>query len=366
MGESTNIALIGVTHPHAAAHLKTLNWIGAVASVPIYDSDEGALHNFKEKPEGKKVEKWYTNLDSLLERGDVPVVFVCLRNDEAPDVIIRSAEAGKHIVAEKPVARCAKELEPALQAVEKAGVKMTVCFQNRYHPVSQEIYTLIGQGILGQPMGVEIRMVTSQVKHRNPEHWLFNKALAGGGILSWLGCHYLDLICYFMREEITEISAVLATRSGETIDVEDSASLSLRFESGTIGTFQAGYMLPFSGQGYMGPSYDTYIAIRGTAGNIVWDPTQAGAPSFSAESAIPAWEASHRRNFRYELPQCDAYGGTHGVQFVRDFLNAIQSDTEPKIPGSDMLRVLRILDAAYESNETGRHVKIESVRREDP
>lgn len=366
MGESTNIALIGVTHPHSTAHLKTFNWIDAIANVPIYDSDVNALQKFKENPEGKKVEKSYTNLDTLLERDDVPVVFVCLRNDEAPDALVRAAEAGKHIIAEKPIARCGKELEPALQAVEKAGVKLTVCFQNRYHPVSQEIQKLVGEGILGQPMGVEIRMVTSQVKHRNPGHWLFKKELAGGGILSWLGCHYLDLICYFMREEITEVSAVLAKRSGEAIDVEDSASLTLRFESGAIGTFQAGYMLPFSGQGYLGPSYDTYIAIRGTAGNIVWDPTQAGTPSFSAESAVPAWEAAHHRTFRYELPHCDAYGGAHGVQFVQEFLCAIQSDSDPRISGSDMLRVLRILDAAYESNETGRHVKIESVIGKHP
>ena len=358
MRELTNIALIGVTHPHSTAHLKTLNWIDSIAHVPIYDSDESALQKFKENTEGKKIEKCYTDLDALFERRDVPVVFVCLRNDETPDVLIHAAEAGKHIVAEKPVARCAEELEPVLQAVEKAGVKLTVCFQNRYHPVSQEIYKLVADGILGQPMGVEIRMVTSQVKYRNPEHWLFKKEFAGGGILSWLGCHYLDLICYFMREEITEVSAVIATRSGAAIDVEDSASLSLRFQSGMIGTLQAGYMLPFSGQGYLGPSYDTYIAIRGTAGNIIWDPTQVGAPSFSAESTVPAWEASPHRTFRYELPQCDAYGGVHGVQFVRDFLNTIQSGTEPKITGGDMLRVLRILDAAYESNETGRHVQI--------
>lgn len=359
MDETTKIALIGITHPHAIAHLKTLNWIDSVISVPIYDSDEGALQNFKERPEGKKVEKCYTNLDALLERSDVPVVFICLRNDEAPDVLIRAAEAGKHIIAEKPVARCTKELEPALQAVEKAGVKLTVCFQNRYHPVSQDIYKLVAEGILGQPMGVEVRFVTSQVKHRNPGHWLFKKEFAGGGILSWLGCHYLDLICYFMREEIAEVSAVLATRSGAAIDVEDSASLSFRFQSGMIGTFQAGYMLPFSGQGYLGPSYDTYIAIRGTAGNIVWVPTQKGDPSFFAESTIPEWEASHHRTFRYELPQCDAYGGVHGVQFVRDFLDTIQRDTEPMITGNDMLRVMRILDAAYESNETGHHVQLE-------
>jgi len=360
MPQITKVGLIGVTHPHSTAHLRTLNWIDAITEVPVFDSDEAALRAFKESTESEKVKSTYTELDALLNREDVPVVFVCLRNDETPDILIRAAEAGKHIITEKPVARCANELEPVLEAVKKAGVKLTVCFQNRYHPVSQEIHRLIGEGILGRPMSAEIRLITSQVKHRNPKHWLFKKELAGGGILSWLGCHYLDLICYFMRDRITQVNAILATRSGEAIDVEDSAALSLRFQNGMIGTFQAGYMLPFSGGGYSGASYDSFIAIRGTMGNIIWHPSRRGTPSFTAESAMPAWKTAYHRVFEYQLQECDAYGGVYGVQFVQDFLGAVQANQEPMITGDDALRILRILDAAYESNQTGQRVTVRS------
>lgn len=356
MSKITTVGLIGVTHPHSAAHMKTLNWMDEITDVPLFDADKSALSAFKVASGSPKITSLYTNLDALLEREDVPVVFVCLKNSETPDVIIRVAEAGKHIITEKPVARDAKALEPALEAVKKAGVKLTVCFQNRYSPVSQEIHRLVGEGILGEPMSVEMRMITSQVKHRNPEHWLFKKDVAGGGILSWLGCHYLDLICYLMRDEITEVSAMVATRSGEAIDVEDSAALSLRFERGTVGTFQAGYMLPFSGGGYSGASYDSFIGIRGTMGNLIWHPAQPGPPSFTAESAIPVWKAAYRRVFEYELPECEAYGGMHGVQFVQDFLQAVEENQESMITGDDALRVLRILDAVYESDATGQRV----------
>jgi predicted dehydrogenase len=358
MDQVSKIALIGVTHPHSTAHLRTLNWIDQITAVPVCDSDPVALRDFRAQVDGKKLEEDYTDLDALLARDDVPVVFVCMRNDQTPDVLIRAAEAGKHIITEKPVAPSVTKLEPALAAVESAGTKLTVCFQNRYQSISQEIYRLVGEGILGEPMSVELRMITSQVKHRNPKHWLFNKSFAGGGILSWLGCHYLDLICYLMRDRVEEVSAILATRSGETIDVEDSAALSLRFQSGMIGTFQAGYMLPFSGAGYSGASYDSYIAIRGTAGNIVWSPAQRDHPSFTAESTAPAWEAACHRTFHYQLPECDAYGGMYGVQFVNDFLEAVQTDSELMITGQDALHVLRILDAAYESDETGRRVQV--------
>ena len=178
-------------------------------------------------------------------------------------------------------------------------------------------------------MSIEMRMVTSQVRFRDPNHWLFQNDLSGGGILSWLGCHYLDMACYFMQDRVSEVSAILATNSGEPIDVEDTASLSFRFRSGIVGSLHAGYMLPFSGLGYMGPSYDTYIAIRGTKGNVVWKPFE-----------------------------CDAYGGMHGVKFVTDFLNSVVSATQPAVSGNDMMHVLEVLDAAYESDTTGNRVNI--------
>ena len=108
-----------------------------------------------------------------------------------------------------------------------------------------------------------------------------------------------------MQDRISEVSAIVATRSGESIDVEDTASLSLRFRSGAVGSLHAGYMLPFSGLGYMGPSYDTHIAIRGTKGNIVWKPFEREEPSFTAESTIVEWETSQHRVFRHQLPACE-------------------------------------------------------------
>ena len=357
MNHIDKIGLIGAAHPHSIAHLKTLRWIDQISDIPIYDSDESATQYAKEEI-GDKIGETYTDLDSLLNRPDVPVMFVCLRNDQTPDVLIKCADAGKHVIVEKPVAKSAKAFKPALDAIEEAGLKITVCFQNRYHPIVQDICGLISKGILGSPMSIEMRMVTSQVRFRDPEHWLFQQQLSGGGILSWLGCHYLDMACYFMQDRISEVSAIVATRSGESIDVEDTASLSLRFRSGAVGSLHAGYMLPFSGLGYMGPSYDTHIAIRGTKGNIVWKPFEREEPSFTAESTIVEWETSPHRVFRHQLPTRDAYGGVHGVKFVTDFLNAVDFDKQPAVNGNDMMHILEILDAAYESDITGKRINI--------
>ena len=236
--------------------MKTLRWIDQIVDIPVYDSDESATQYAKEEI-GNKIGETYTNLDSLLGRSDVPVVFVCLPNDRAPDVLIKCADAGKHVIVEKPVAKSAEAFKRALDAIEEAGLKLTVCFQNRYHPVVQDIFGLIRNGVLGVPMSIEMRMVTSQVRFRDPNHWLFQHNLSGGGILSWLGCHYLDMACYFMQDRVSEVSAILATNSGEPIDVEDTASLSFRFRSGIVGSLHAGYMPSKNAGSRQVPIYQT-------------------------------------------------------------------------------------------------------------
>ena len=201
-------------------------------------------------------------------------------------------------------------------------------------------------------------MVTSQVKFRNPGHWLFNKSVSGGGILSWLGCHYIDLLTYVLGDDIVSVSAMVDTLSGEAIDVEDVASLSFRFSSGALGSMQAGYHLAISGAGYTGPSYDTYMGFRGTLGRVFWTPS--GGPSeLHLESVAEAWHTAPQRTFDYVLPQIDAYGGAYGVAFMDDFIRSTVGQSTLPASGRDALKVANIIDAAYRASDSGNRIDIE-------
>jgi predicted dehydrogenase len=205
-------------------------------------------------------------------------------------------------------------------------------------------------------------MITSQVRFRNPGHWLFKKEIAGGGILSWLGCHFLDLLRFMLQDEVEAVSSIVATLSGEAIEVEDTASVSLKFRSGALGTFQLGYMLPTSRAGYVGASYDTYIGIRGHLGNVVWEPS-AKEPAVRVESVTPGWGSAPKREFRYTMAASEAYGGSYGEEFVRQFLRAaLVGDTEPPTTGDDAMAVMRIVEAAYESSAMGKMINIETCQ----
>ena len=186
MNDKIKVGLIGVTHPHSRMHLKTLSLMDEVESVLLWDEDEEALAKVGSDMKGV-VEETYTVLDRMLARDDMAAVMVVMPNDRSPDFAIKSVRAGKHILCEKPVARGSAELVRVIEEVDKAGVVMSVCFNWRFHPISRDLRKLIADGILGRVINFEARMITSQVRFRNPKGWLFNKSRAGGGILSWLG-----------------------------------------------------------------------------------------------------------------------------------------------------------------------------------
>lgn len=352
-------ALLGIEHPHSLAHLSTLQQLPEVERILVWDENEAALNKILET-QGEKVEKVYTNLEAVLAEPDLFFVIAAWRNDLSPDVFIRALEAGKHVIAEKPIGRTAVDTARVMAAAESAGLKLGVCYQNRRQPLIRDMRDFVRQGLLGPLMSAEIRLLTTQVQFRNPRLWLFSKAQAGGGILSWLGCHYIDLMRYVSGDEIVSVSAQVATRSGKEIDVEDVAALALRFRSGAVGSLHVGYTLAMSGSGYFNKSgYDIYVGFNGRAGRLYW--SSSGKPTqLYVETTHPSWSAAPRRELAYELVDSPAYGGVAGEEFIRDFIRAAQGEGPLPASGQDALQVARVVDAAYESGRTGRQVDIEA------
>lgn len=359
MGPITPVsaALLGVEHPHSLGHLRTLQQLPEVQRIYLWDENAEALARVSaELPD--KVVGVSTNLDEVLAYDDLYFVIAAVRNDLGKELFTRALDAGKHVLAEKPIGRNAAETKIVIDAAKRAGRKLGVCYQNRANAVIQEARRIVATGVLGPLMSVEMRLITTAVRFRKPEHWLFNKEKAGGGILSWLGCHYIDLMHYLTGDEIVSVQAEVATRSGENIDVEDVAVLSLRLKSGAVASLHAGYILSLKGSGYSNPAgYDTYVGINGQLGRVYWS-SPGGTSEFQAESVHPDRAGAPQWSGKYVLGTSPAYGGKAGEGFVRDFIRACQEDTLAWTSGEDALIVARVIDAAYESSKTGRRVEI--------
>jgi len=337
--------------------LRTLQALPEVASITLWDNDEALLRSTLEA-QGEKVSATTTDLAAVLAEEQILFVVAALRNDLGPPIFTRALEAGKHVVTDKPIGKTAVESAEVAAVAKREGRKLGVFYQNRALPPIRDARRIVEQGLIGELVSVEMRMVTTQVQVRDPSHWLFNMDKAGGGILSWLGCHYIDQILNITQDEIVSVSAQVATRSGEDIDVEDVAAVSLGFASGAVGTFHAGYMLAMSGGGYHNVGgYDTYVGVNGRLGRITY--SSNGTPSsIQVESAHPSWASAPRRTFDYTFGDSPAYGGASGEKFMRAFISACQGNGEPLATGEDAVRVAKVVDAAYESSRSGRRVEV--------
>ncbi len=348
-------AVLGAGEPHFDAHVRTLQVLPEIESMVLWGDNADALTQFEG---GEKVAGVFTDLDDLLSEDDIFFAIATMRNDMKPDIFTRILDAGIHLMAEKPIATTAAGVAEIVEKAERRGLALGTCYQNRYNPLVRDVRQLISDGIVGPLMSIEMRMLTTQPKFRNPSSWLFDRSIAGGGMLAWLGCHYIDMMRFISGDEIVSVTAEVATRSGEDIDVEDVATLSMRFGSGAIGSLHTGYTLALKGPQYGDtPSYDSYIGVNGRHGRMFWSTT--GIPSrLSVESTHPAWAAAPAKVTDYTIGISPAYGGVYGEAFIRDFIRAAQGEGKVPASGRDALQVARIIDAAYESSKTGRRIDI--------
>jgi predicted dehydrogenase len=187
---------------------------------------------------------------------------------------------------------------------------------------------------------------------------LFNKKVAGGGILSWLGCHWIDLFRFLLQDEVATVSAFTGSYSKDPIDVEEIATVHLKFKKGAIVTLHTAYILPISKSGYKEGIKDSYLAIYGKSGNFVWNQPMSGANTVLMESVHPEFRLKPKQELNYNLPASDAYCGIFGEALLRKFIEAVETGASFPATGKDAMKDLEIIEAAYRSADSGKHITL--------
>jgi predicted dehydrogenase len=195
-------------------------------------------------------ESYYTDWRKMLEDDRIQLFDNGGPNDAHAEPCIVAAQAGKHILCEKPLARTAEEAKTMLDAVEKAGVKHSVAFNYRFVPAVRQIKELIDSGVLGTVY--HWRAVYLQewiMAHYNEARlWRMDKKVAGSGAIGDLGAHIVDL-AHFLVGDIKSLSAKTSTFIKERplpddpdtmapVDVDDAFVTIAEFENGALGTFE--------------------------------------------------------------------------------------------------------------------------------
>ena len=361
MAKHVNIALLGTCHPHSAFHLRTCELIDEIDDVILWDhSFEAALKLAQEMPQ--KTSEPIEDLTVLLNRSDFDIVLITVPNIEAPKIALKALNAGKHVLMEKPAATRAEDFKLLIETAEQEDRQLGIYYPWRCHPVCLDIRRHIEAGYVGDIVAIEARLLTSQIRFRDPGLWLFNKNIAGGGILSWLGCHWIDLFRFLLQDEVAMVSAFTGRYSKDPgkdpLDVEEIATVHLKFHKGTIVTLHTAYLLPISKSGYKEGIKDSYLGIYGKSGNFVWNQPMSGNNRVLMESVHPEFRLKPRQEINYQLPASDAYCGVFGMELLRKSMEAVETGASFPATGKDAMKDLEIIEAAYQSADSGKHITL--------
>lgn len=318
-------------------------------------------------------ETYYTDWRDMIKDDRIQLFDNGGPNDVHAEPCIAAAQAGKHVLCEKPLARTAKEAAAMLDAVTKAGVKHMVAFNYRYVPAIRQAYELIKSGMLGEIY--HFRSVYLQEWIMDPDFpmvWRLDKKRAGSGTLGDLGAHILDL-ARFLVGEPRRVSGMAKTFIKERslpeggkgeVTVDDAFTALLEFENGALGTLEASRFCA-------GRKNHQVFEINGSKGSISFDlermneldvfwkdstprETQGFTNVLVSESYHPFW--------KHWWPQGHMIGWEHTfVHEISDLLDAIANNKEVAPYGAtfeDGYKNAVILDAILQSAESGRHIDV--------
>lgn len=348
MPQPIRLAFLGIDNPHGAGWRDLFqNFAGELELTAYVPGFGGATASLEER---YRSAARYDTVDELIDRGEFDAAMICLPNNEAPDAVVRLARAGKHILAEKPVCGSAEAGRPIVDAVAQSGVAFQTGYMWRYDEGAERLRDMIRDNRFGKLIGVEMSYVTSDVKRRDPDHYLFDPAVSTGGFFSWLACHYLDLLQFITERPIVGVTARVGNFGATSVGVEDGGTAILDLEGGSLATFIGGYWIPrWEGENHW--------CFRGSERWVHWDPVRAGTTGvLDIHGPKPQWNAMEET---FVLPADDTpgYGGKRGVALVRDWLDAIRESARPcRNTPQSMLKTLELIDAIYRSSQEGRRI----------
>ena len=324
-----------------------INAVEGQELVAVYSRDQGRAEVFAEKHGAAAA---YDSLDAMLRGSRVDAVFVSSPNSLHCQHTLQAAEAGKHVLAEKPMSTTLEDAVAMVRGCRDKGVKLGTGYHLRTHPGHILAEKLISGGVLGRvtlaqaQWGFGVRGQSEFPARTGLRLWWDSpEAIGGASTMMGTGVHAVDLLRFLLGQEVTEVAAVTDGQTKQN-PLEQVAAMSLRFDGGAIATVCCGRLLPDSQNNFT--IYGSQGRINGRA--TLWEGFQGDVDVVSDTiNRSESYPEQFLGNFINEL---------------RDFHQAIEEDREPAATGVDGLRLVEVVLAMIESAWYGRTVKIQHVQ----
>lgn len=287
-----------------------------------------------------------TDYRKLVERKDVDAVVVGIPNDLHRPVVIAAAEAGKHVILEKPLAHTLEDADAMLRAAKKHRIKLmyaeTICFAPKYVRAKQ----LVDEGAIGK-----LYMVKQSEKHSGPHSdWFYDVGRSGGGSLMDMGCHGIEWArwMYGKPKPKSVVAHCQRVLHAQRTRGEDNSVVMVEFEGGGLALIEDSW----AKHGGM----DDSIELYGREGVIYCDLLRGSSMDTYSKNGYgyAVEKADETRGWTFTVfEETHLYGFPHEM---RHFVQCILSGGTPQETGEDGRATLEIIYAAYESAGTGRKV----------
>ncbi len=182
--------------------------------------------------------KDYTNDYDKFLAGDFNALYVTSANKDHYRQVIQAAQAGKHIICEKPLAMNSVQAREMVQVCKENKVKLSIGYVQRFHPLTIKAKEILDHGMIGKLVLVN---VSQSMNYPPGDNFRFKKENSGGGALRDVGTHCIDLLRYF-GGEINQIKGFIDNVIYQS-EVEDFSSANVKFKNGSYGNFYASYCI---------------------------------------------------------------------------------------------------------------------------
>ncbi|TVQ36365.1 MAG: gfo/Idh/MocA family oxidoreductase [Spirochaetaceae bacterium] len=296
----------------------------------------------------------YSDMNRFLADDEVSIVSICTPSGAHLESALAAAEAGKHLIVEKPLEITLERCDRMINAAERHGVYLGGIFQSRFFDASRVVKDAIDQGRFGR-----LVLGDAYVKWFRPQSyydqggWKGTLALDGGGALMNQSIHAIDLLQWYMGK-VDSVQAYTATLGHERIEVEDTAVATLQFADGAVGVIE--------GSTAVFPGFLKRVEICGTAGSAILEEEDLKAWSFSQERPEDQ-EIRRRYGSATKTGGGASDPGAIGTEGHRrqfsDFIDAVDRGKPLALNGIEARKSVAIILAIYESAASGRRVPVQ-------
>jgi len=288
----------------------------------------------------------YQNYDTIRNNPEVDVIYIVLPNSMHAEYVVRGAQAGKHILCEKPMATSVKECQQMIDACKQANKKLMIAYRIQYEPYNRTMMQMVRNKELGVVKMIEADNGQDQGGDLN--QWRFKKALAGGGCLPDVGIYCLNTSRFLTGEEPIEISAMMYSTPGDPRfkEVEENITFLMRFPSGVLAHCSASY------------GYHEARRYR-VFGSDAWADMD---PAFSYTGLRMTMAYKSKANSMAETVENRRMEEKNQFALEMDHMTeCVMENKQPYTPGEEGLQDQRLMAVIYEAARAGKTIKLPSV-----